>query len=120
MIKYICVCICGMVLLLAGEAIAREWYEGGTLPSATVEKFCAASPQNRLATAGDWVAGTTDSEQLRKVGFSALKDAADDVQECVVKGGEGIAEVQQTKALELGVMCMSMLKKTYPWMLTKK
>lgn len=120
MLKAICACMCGMVLLLAGVAVAREWYEGGTLHSATVEKFCAASPQNRLATAGDWIAGTTDPAQLRKLGSSELKDAADDVQECVVKGGEGIAEVQQTKALELGVMCMAMLKKTYPWMLTKQ
>jgi len=36
-----------------------EWFQGGTLHSATLEQWRLATSANRLATAADWLASTT-------------------------------------------------------------
>lgn len=44
------------MLVLTSPALSAEWYEGGTLHNSTIKEWRNASPQNRLATAGDFTA----------------------------------------------------------------
>lgn len=112
--------LAGVFLFSCGVADAREWYEGGTLHSATAKAFSEASPNDCLATTGDWIAGTTDPIELRKLSSDQLKDVADDVMECVRKSGAEIEAVKNRKAMEVAIICMGMMKKDHPWLLSKK
>jgi len=39
-------------------SVSTQWFQGGTLHGATIVQWKRASHQNKLATAGDWLAGT--------------------------------------------------------------
>jgi len=58
----------------ASTETARQWYEGGTLHSATLAQWKAATNANRLATAADWLAATEWRNALRTTSdFQRLK-----------------------------------------------
>ncbi len=53
---------------------AQQWFNGGTLHSATVGQWRRAAYENKLATAGDWLAGTKWKGHLNSLGdFERLK-----------------------------------------------
>ncbi len=45
-----------ILLLVAAAAHGAEWYQGGTLHNATIADWWKATPANRLATCGDFIA----------------------------------------------------------------
>lgn len=51
-----------------------QWYEGGTLHKATVAQWNAATNQNKLATAADWLAATKWKNHLNSpADFNKMK-----------------------------------------------
>lgn len=108
-----------VTLLLIGTAEAREWYEGGTLHSATVGDYLQGDPANVLATTADWVcAGIADS-QVQKLNMDDIKKASAAVAICIVTATDGMTEIYGHQATEMAVLCMMQLKNDYPWLLTK-
>lgn len=56
----------------------KKWYEGGTLHNATVSQWNSSTHQNKLATAADWLAGTTWKGHLKTPNdFNKLKIQAE-------------------------------------------
>ena len=53
-----------LLILFPGTAIAAEWYEGGNLHEATISEWKKATPENKLATCGDFIAALFQHEQL--------------------------------------------------------
>jgi hypothetical protein len=82
------VIICG-VLMAVQPAFSQQsvWYEGGTLQKASASQWQAATSQNQLATAGDFIAsvsGIADLASVTDVATAAeLKKKAEDLQVCV-------------------------------------
>ena len=60
------------------ERQQKEWYDGGTLHRSTLREWKAATFQNKLATAGDFVANANNVLGKRQVG-AELKAAAEDL-----------------------------------------
>lgn len=111
--------ILAAIVLLHGIVQAKEWYSGGNLQRSKVSEFVAASPDNQLATCANWTARATDVAFLKQNGINSIRDGAEAVRQCIVKSAEdGAASNQDT--VDLAIMCMTLLKHQYPWMLTGK
>ncbi|GAB7080903.1 hypothetical protein [Megalodesulfovibrio paquesii] len=107
------------VVLLTSPAIAANWYEGGTLHSATVSGWLKATGQNQLATAADFVAATTDPAQLRAQSPDALRTATQAAADCVTTFAEtGVFDSRMT-VKEAVLFCLKDSQKTYPFFLSK-
>ena len=78
-----------LLVLAIGCADGEEvhWWEGGTLHNATVTQWKSATYENKLATAGDWLAATkweghlksTDDFDKLKLKSQMLVNAVDEV-----------------------------------------
>ena len=76
------------LVMISGQAIADSvWYEGGTLQKATVTEWKAATPENQLATAGDFVASLNAISDIAAVtkpdDAARIKKQAEDLRSCV-------------------------------------
>ena len=69
------------------SSFSRQWFQGGSLHTATVAQWKNATDQNKLATAADWLAATkwkgylkspADFDRL-KIKAQMLTDAVDEV-----------------------------------------
>lgn len=116
--RIILACIAA-VLLFSTAAQAREWYEGGTLHRATVAQYLQGDPADVLATTSDWVSATIADAEINALNMNDIKKASVDVAMCVVKATDGVPAVQQQRASQMAVLCMSQLKNRYRWLLTK-
>ncbi len=86
-----------LVFAMVGSASAGEWYQGGTLQSASLRSWAAASYSNRLATAAD-AAAVFWRGKLRSM--EALRPKAEAMENCISRaaGGSGGASVRGTAA----------------------
>ena len=73
----------------------RKWYEGGTLHKKTGADWLKASQENRLATAGDFLAVLTKPKSIAEL--NALEPKAANVVECVSTALERPKRMTQTK-----------------------
>jgi len=89
-----------------------EWYAGGSLHSASIEEWHAASHRNRLATAADWVVAQIGREAAAPLLHNSLEELSEAVVTCVDEGTEGVSEKQNQSASEAAAMCMILMK--YP------
>jgi hypothetical protein len=56
--------LCILLFTIPQLTFAGEWYEGGTLHTATVSKWNQSSYKNRLATSADWFVSITKKHNL--------------------------------------------------------
>ena len=103
---------------LVATAQAKEWYEGGTLQKASIEKFLAAKPANQLATVAEFITGAMTKETLETTSLDQLKEAAAEVVECMKTAPEVFKEMPAKTAHAYAGMCQLALKKKYPWLVS--
>lgn len=108
-----------LVFCMALPALAAEWYEGGTLHKGTIRQWHAASPQNKVATTADFVAATSNEAALRRAGMKQWQAATFAVTICIDEGTAGVEELMSQPIAAVSTMCMSHLKKDYPFLLSK-
>lgn len=93
-----------LVLLSASYALAqkpKQWFEGGNLHNATIAEWRKATPENRLATASDWLAATKWKGMLTsKAAFDALKIKSQILADGVTKVGQA-DKAGTMKAMEI-------------------
>ena len=92
------------LVMLSTTAIAKEWYEGGTLHNATAGRWRAGSPENQLATAADWV-----TKIVKVSGLDDIKWKAIEVRSCVNLATVDSAMHNQN-ASDIAVLCIVQLK----------
>lgn len=74
------------ILSAAAYADATVWYEGGMLQKATLDQWKHATPENQLATAGDFIASLNSISDLSKIAPGALgpiRKQADELVACI-------------------------------------
>lgn len=63
-----------IIAFFSQAAAAAEWYEGGTLHQANALEWQQATAANKLATVGDFVAGTYKREGFKPEIQKAIRD----------------------------------------------
>ena len=101
-------------------AFAGEWYEGGTLHTATVSKWNHSSYKNRLATSADWFVSITKKHNLslqwkldqlsNSQHLGSLKAFSAQLEKCVshianIKSGKKQALKSNDKIAQVASMC---------------
>jgi hypothetical protein len=86
--------------------VTGNWYQGGTLHRSTVKEWLSATPENRLATASDFVAASKDRFQFKNM--DQLKVYSIQMNSCITEAAK--AKADQT-ASELAASCTIMLGK---------
>ncbi len=82
------------------------WYSGGTLHQATLAEWNRATPANRLATAGDWLAASLWKDDLRSpADFELLKIKA----EMLMKAVDEVAKEPGSGGLQVSEMAAAVL-----------
>jgi hypothetical protein len=86
---------------------AGQWYKGGTLHNATGAEWQSASYQNRLATAGDFIAKTAPPSNMDE-----LKSRAEALERCI---SSAVGAMPNDKVAFIAVICIQDLgyKKIY-------
>jgi len=97
----------------AAVAVDATWYAGGTLHKATAREWLAASTQNQLATASDWV--LTSKEQKAKVDasgdMSLVLPSADKLRQCINAALRRHSDLYSSMpASDIAMTCMITLK----------
>ena len=98
---------------------SRPWYSGGTLHNTTFGGWIAATPRNRLATAGDWITAVQRREYGRSSSPSGsrLRQLATELRDCVddATTGAGPEYGLATKSItEASAMCLVLRWGTSP------
>ncbi len=88
------------------QALASEWYEGGTLHKATGRIWQQASEENQIATAADFAAIILKGQVNT---MEQLKPSASQLANCITEAtrGEG---TNNMKVTEVAVACAAILK----------
>ena len=121
--KVLCL-IALVVLVTASTTSAQEWYEGGTLHTATAQQWNAGSEHDHVATAADWIHVTTDKAIIKQVVADypeVLHQLSIALAQCVSKTFEG-SQVN-SKSSDVAVLCLAMFKgqnQNLSWLLSRK
>ena len=90
--------------VLAFDAHAEEWYQGGTLHNATAREWQAARADNRLATTADFVASLKAASNMTE-----LKTRAQAVQKCITESTKD-PSLYHLQVSEVAVACITLLE----------
>jgi hypothetical protein len=87
----------------------KNWYEGGTLHRGTMGEWKMGSPDDKLATAGDWVAHMRDKlkPDVKPNSMSALRPLAVELMACVEDSYDD--KLANQKAADVAFLCMTTL-----------
>ncbi len=94
---------CLFFALCSTSVSATEWYEGGTLHSATAGKWHAASERNQLATSADFVTNVA-----KVSGLADIKTKANSLKVCITTATDDPVLYNQ-KVAEIAVICVLQL-----------
>lgn len=94
---------------------AQPWNVGGTLHRATVAQWRAATHENKLATAADWLASYAAASGVRigDVNDASLMRAAANLAGCIDEGTRGIHAVSESKAYDVADACWKIMLAQY-------
>jgi hypothetical protein len=88
----------------------RNWYDGGTLHNKTMKEWRAATDEDRLATAADFVIATAKS---RSISFASMDQAKDHAvalaREISAAGESGYADNQAVS--QVAAACLVLMGK---------
>lgn len=110
---------CLGIVATAERAVAKKWFEGGTLHGRTMAEWTVATEENRLASTADLVFALTDPAISGQMDLDDFKKPAADVVVCV-NGLAGESKAAEMKISDMTVLCMAMIKGTYPFFLTRQ
>ena len=83
----------------------KKWYHGGTPHKATIAEWLAGTPEDKLATAGDWTGAYIGNDNIQKaIRADALKTMAGGLVTCADKAGNATDEIMI--APEVAFLCM--------------
>lgn len=104
-----------LLTIISLPALAEEpWYEGGTLQKASVGEWLKATPENQLATSGDFIASLSAVSDISKVKASEeqdIKKRAVDLQQCINDTITESGAVHEKAVAELVVLCTILRRK---------
>jgi len=94
------------LVLLSGcgksQAPKQHWFEGGTLHESTAAQWKMATPENKLATAADWLAATKWEGHLNSPSdFDRFKVKSQKLVNGVDKAILGVEEVDSLRIKEI-------------------
>ncbi len=118
--KTFCCSIALFWVLVAAPGMCAKWYEGGTLHDGKVSSWLIASDANQLATAGDFMAGTTAPDQLRAQSQMNLKRAAQAVADCITSFSQAGVFDRNMAIEEAAMVCLKDSQKKFPFFLSKE
>ena len=99
------------IMFVSAPGNTKEFYDGGTLHSATVAEWHNATPENRLATASDFTVAIIGEKKIKKLGsMKAVKTLATDMVTCIDTGTKDIPEVQQQKVADMAAVCAVLME----------
>ena len=87
----------------------KQWYQGGTLHTATIAEWKIATPENRLATSADMIAATLKSEEKQLSNLNELLPLASALERCVSEAGDS-EQANSQKVAGLAAGCSMLLK----------
>ncbi len=90
------------IILFSQVSFAEEWYEGGTLHTASIPQWKSSTHKNRLATASDWAAVMFKDQNLS---MKELKVKALEVVRCIDTATAGSTESLLSSAAEAAAIC---------------
>jgi hypothetical protein len=84
-----------------------NWYEGGTLHDKTMGEWKKGSPDDKLATAGDWAAQMRENfkPNIAPGSMDALRPLAVELKTCVEEAYDD--KLANQKASTIAIMCMT-------------
>jgi len=98
-----------LLTMVSVPALADQpWYEGGTLQKAVVGDWIKATPENQLATSGDFIASLSAVTDISKVSVSEekeIKKRAENLRTCVNETIKEAGAAHDKSVAELVVMC---------------
>jgi hypothetical protein len=83
---------------------SSEWWNGGTLHSASVGEWKNSTEENKLATSGDFVSGTIDTSQVKSMDEILVKAQA--VRACINKATDGTSQLDSHHVSEIAALCL--------------
>ena len=86
------------------QPVSSQWYEGGTLHSATAAEWVRASERNKLATAADWATSIL-LEEDRMPRVEKVKPYATALKDCVDATTDPKPIIPKQKVAEMAVAC---------------
>jgi hypothetical protein len=96
-------------LTLSAAAFAAAWYEGGTLQKATVADWQTGAAENKLATAGDFIASITAVADIADIkdpkAAAGIKKRSEELVTCVDTMAETADMPSDTPVAQLVVRC---------------
>lgn len=99
------------ILLFSSNVIYAQWYQGGTLHRASIAEWMAASYENRLATAADFVVSISKKENPQilsgagSVFLTKLKLHASELEKCISQVGAEPKASRGMSVAEVGSLC---------------
>ncbi|MBK1693163.1 hypothetical protein CKO09_00185 [Chromatium weissei] len=96
-----------------------QWYEGGTLHRATIEKWIASDYKDRLATSADFFVSISRKENPRlldgvgSIFLEKIKVHATELEKCISEIGAEPKVSHGFLAAELGAMCYIRMYKSH-------
>lgn len=82
----------------------EKWYLGGTLHKATISDWKSSTPENRLATCGDFMASIDNS-----VSMDVLKQRATKLMDCINESTEGLDNTNNESVSSIASKCIVLL-----------
>lgn len=106
-----CRLIIATVIIFLWSCVAHaEWWDGGTLHGASVAEWHAATPENRLATAGDFVSVFVgDAKAARFMRSRTLIIFATNLVTCIEKLTRGVEAIAKQDVAQFAAMCLTMM-----------
>lgn len=86
-----------------------EWAQGGTLHDATVAEWRAGTPEDQLATAGDWVSASMLRREYVPSGFDEIRVQAIELRTCIDAAVEG-GELDHQDVASSATVCLVLLE----------
>lgn len=102
------------------QQTGKQWYEGGTLHDKTAADWHAATPEDRLATCGDFVATAWEKKMLTPQmtegirGMEDMKPLAKQLAESIDKAAEANGQIKVAELASASMMLRGWMRKPSP------
>lgn len=98
-----------VLLLSLSSASAADWYHGGTLHGSTIKEWWEATPENRIATCGDFIAKLHMGGNLNLpiTDIDSVKPYATELAVFIDTATEDLNEVKSQKVADFAIIGIS-------------
>ena len=99
-----------ILLIFAQQLYAKEWYQGGSLHGSNLSQWSAASNNNKLATASDWIVIVLGDNEVQNMAL--LKQKSSILVNCIDTLIPTISKSYKPEDTEIratGLLCITQL-----------